>query len=201
VYVEETSLRAIPHESSRKPAPGELRLVQDFANTRDVDDGLVWTELLPDAPALESWLRHHGLLEGGGEIGEPELRQAIAVREALRALLLANNSGPLDPAAVETVNNAAKSAELVVRFAPDGAAELAPVRPGLDGALGRLLAIAFRAMADGTWERLKSCPEERCGWAFYDHSRNRSSTWCTMKVCGNRAKARAYRERHRTGRA
>ena len=193
----QASPRPIPDNTGRKPAPGDLWLVQDFVNTLDVDDGLVQTELLPDAAALESWLRDHGLLEAGGDIGEPELRQAIAVREALRALLLANNGGPLDPAAVEIVNAAAKSAEVVVRFEADGAADLAPVRPGLDGALGRLLAIAFRSMADGTWERLKSCPEERCGWVFYDHSRNRSSTWCTMKVCGNRAKARAYRERHR----
>ncbi|MGH2778535.1 MAG: CGNR zinc finger domain-containing protein, partial [Actinomycetota bacterium] len=32
--------------------------------------------------------------------------------------------------------------------------------------------------------------------AFYDHSKNRSGKWCTMRVCGNRAKTRAYRERH-----
>ncbi|HEV2869799.1 MAG TPA: CGNR zinc finger domain-containing protein, partial [Actinomycetota bacterium] len=31
---------------------------------------------------------------------------------------------------------------------------------------------------------------------FYDHSTNRSGTWCTMSVCGNRRKARAYRRRH-----
>jgi hypothetical protein len=32
-------------------------------------------------------------------------------------------------------------------------------------------------------------------WAFYDHARNRSRTWCSMDACGNRAKARAYRAR------
>jgi predicted RNA-binding Zn ribbon-like protein len=63
------------------------------------------------------------------------------------------------------------------------------------GALGRLLAIVSGAIADGSWERLKACREHSCEWAFYDHTKNRSGAWCTMDVCGNRAKARAYRER------
>jgi predicted RNA-binding Zn ribbon-like protein len=53
-------------------------------------------------------------------------------------------------------------------------------------------------MANGTWERLKACAlHDTCEWAFYDWSKNRSGTWCDMKVCGNRSKARAYRERKR----
>jgi predicted RNA-binding Zn ribbon-like protein len=127
------------------------------------------------------------------------VRQAQAVREALRKLLLANNGDPLDPAAVETLNAAAKGAELQVRMAPDGRAELTPVRTGIDAAIGRLLAIVHTAMADGTWSRLKACAlHDSCEWAFYDWSKNRSGTWCDMKVCGNRAKARAFRERHKT---
>ena len=58
-----------------------------------------------------------------------------------------------------------------------------------------IVAIVYEAMVDGTWERLKACPADDCHWAFYDHSKNRSGTWCTMDVCGNRAKVRAYRER------
>ena len=52
-------------------------------------------------------------------------------------------------------------------------------------------------MGDRSWPRLKACPAEDCHWAFYDHSRNRSGTWCEMGECGNRAKARRFRERHR----
>jgi predicted RNA-binding Zn ribbon-like protein len=78
----------------------------------------------------------------------------------------------------------------------DGAAELVATGGGLDAAIGRLVAIAYRAQLEGTWQRLKACPEATCTWAFYDRSRNRSSTWCSMAVCGNRAKARKFRERH-----
>ena len=52
------------------------------------------------------------------------------------------------------------------------------------------------AQADGAWERLKACRQETCGWLFYDASRNRSSNWCSMQVCGGREKSRAYRRRH-----
>jgi predicted RNA-binding Zn ribbon-like protein len=50
-------------------------------------------------------------------------------------------------------------------------------------------------MGDGTWRRLKACSAETCQWAFYDGSRNRSGVWCTMQTCGNRAKARSFRQR------
>jgi predicted RNA-binding Zn ribbon-like protein len=53
-------------------------------------------------------------------------------------------------------------------------------------------------MAGETWDRLKACRLDDCQWVFYDHSKNRSRTWCSMRVCGNRAKARAYRERRRS---
>jgi predicted RNA-binding Zn ribbon-like protein len=52
-------------------------------------------------------------------------------------------------------------------------------------------------MLDGTWRRLKVCPGDHCGWAFYDHSRNQTGRWCSMSVCGGRAKARAHYHRHR----
>jgi predicted RNA-binding Zn ribbon-like protein len=58
-----------------------------------------------------------------------------------------------------------------------------------------LLAIVHEAIGKGHWERLKACREHTCEWAFYDHTKNRSGAWCNMQVCGNRAKARAYRER------
>jgi predicted RNA-binding Zn ribbon-like protein len=51
-------------------------------------------------------------------------------------------------------------------------------------------------MTLGTFERLKICRNDECQWAFYDHSRNRSGVWCTMAVCGNRMKGRAFRTRH-----
>ena len=183
------------HENpgDRKLAPGDLALVQLFVNTLDIEDRV---EKLTGPDSLRAWLAEHELIGEREPVGDADFAAAIALREALRKLLLANNGAALDPAAVETLNNAARGAELTVRFDTAGAAALSPVRPGLQGATGRLLAIVFRSMADGTWERFKACPHgDGCEWAFYDYSKNRSSTWCAMQPCGNRAKARAYRVR------
>jgi predicted RNA-binding Zn ribbon-like protein len=60
------------------------------------------------------------------------------------------------------------------------------------GPVERVLALLA---AEGVWERLKVCGADDCRWAFYDTSRNRSRTWCSMADCGNRAKVRAYRAR------
>ena len=182
-----------PTTGSREPAPGDLAILQRFVNTLDLEDG---TEELESAAALRRWLAGQGLIAPNAKLGEADRRRAIEVREAFRALLHANNGAPVDRAAVATVDAAARAAPLAVRWDAGGQAELAPARGGLDGAIAKLVAIAYAAKVDGTWERLKACPEATCKWAFYDRSRNRSSTWCSMAVCGNRAKARAFRERH-----
>jgi predicted RNA-binding Zn ribbon-like protein len=184
-----------PAEDHPKAAPGELNHIRRFVNTLDLEDK---SDQIADPAALRDWLAERGLIDERAELTEADVRQAHLVREALRKLLLANNGDPLDPAAVEALNSAAKSAELQLRVAPDGSAQLTPVRSGIDAAIGRLLAIVHTAMADGTWSRLKACAlHDTCEWAFYDWSKNRSGTWCDMKVCGNRSKARAYRERKR----
>jgi predicted RNA-binding Zn ribbon-like protein len=174
----------------RPPAPGRLRLVQAFVNTVDSEHG---PDLFDDASGLAAWLEHHML---PADVREADLAPAREVREALRALLLANNGEPHDPAARAVLERAARRARLEATFPPDGAA-LVPRASGVDAAVGRVLAAAFAAMVDGTWARLKACPRDVCGWAFYDRSTNASSTWCSMQVCGGRVKAGAYYRRRR----
>ena len=180
----------------REPAPGALQLVQAFENTLDLESG---HDELTDPQALRDWLAGHGLLDPGDTLAPADLERARAAREAIRALLLANHGAPADPEAAATLNRVAADARLRVSFAPDGRAELVPDAAGIDAALGRLLAIIATAMTEGTWQRLKVCQDDVCQWAFYDHSKNRSGAWCTMAVCGNRAKARSYRERRTAG--
>ena len=100
-----------------------------------------------------------------------------------------------NPDAIETLDTAAREAGLAVRFEAPGQCRFEPAQRGVRGALGRLLAIVATAMASGTWDRLKACRAEGCQWAFYDSAKNRSRTWCSMAVCGNRTKVRSYRQR------
>jgi predicted RNA-binding Zn ribbon-like protein len=73
----------------------------------------------------------------------------------------------------------------------------AALRLDFDAAMASIATIVAVAQIDGSWHRLKACPGVHCGWAFYDHSRNQSGSWCSMSVCGSRAKAREYRRRNR----
>ena len=65
-------------------------------------------------------------------------------------------------------------------------------------AVGLIAAAAAKVAIERRLDRVKICPADNCRWAFYDTSRNRSRQWCSMEVCGNRAKARAHRERRAT---
>ena len=178
--------------SSRQAAPGELEVVRQFLNTRDVEEG---TDEISTPEALRTWLAAHDLDTRGTRATRKDVRSAELMRESLRAMTLANNGERLDARAIKDLNALAEEMHLVVRFDGRGASELEPAGRGLDAALGALLAVVFRAMESGTWQRLKACREDTCQWAFYDRSKNRSGTWCSMAVCGNRAKARAYRSR------
>lgn len=167
-------------------------MVQAFVNTVAAEGDLCW-EAFADAGSLRSWLVGRGLLGEGDPVGEADAGRAREVREALRRLLAANNGGGVDPETVQTLNGAAVRAGLTVRFGSDGGTTLEAGAGGADGAIGRVLVAAHAGMEDGTWSRLKAC--DRCAWAFYDRSRNRSGRWCSMSVCGNRTKTRAYRRR------
>ena len=182
-----------PDPGSRPPAPEPLRTVQAFVNTRDIEN--VRDELETTA-GLQAALARIGLLEAE----TPALRErdrlaAVRMREALRSLLLGNNGGTVEPEALAELEHVAERARFTVSF-EDGQARLVATARGIDGALGRLVAIVQGAMLDGSFGRLKACRRDVCHWAYYDRSRNGSSTWCATSVCGNRVNTRSYRRRH-----
>ena len=176
---------------STEAAPGQLERVREFVNTLDLDAG---SDELGSPDALASWLEQRDLLVAD-VVGERELKRAVELRETLRRLLLANNGGAVDPRSIRSLDRAAADSTLSVRFDVDAGPALSVAGSGAGAVIGPLIAIVYEAMVAGTWSRLKACPADACHWAFYDHSKNRSGTWCTMRVCGNRAKVRAYRER------
>jgi predicted RNA-binding Zn ribbon-like protein len=66
-----------------------------------------------------------------------------------------------------------------------------------DDPLERIECAVIRSIADFLLSQqtgwLKECGV--CGWLFYDTSRNHSRRWCTMRICGNRAKAHRHYQR------
>ena len=179
----------------RRPAPGELALVQAFANTFwDLERGR--PERLPTPAALARWLLERELLEPGVRLTEADRRQALDVREGIRALLSANGGRDPDPDALRRMHQALPGG-LLVRLHADRLPELVAPRRDLDGALALIAAAVAVAQFERRFARLKACPGPECGWAFYDHSRNQTGAWCSMSVCGARVKAREYRVRRR----
>jgi predicted RNA-binding Zn ribbon-like protein len=169
-------------------------LIRDFVNTLHKDPAGD-EESLADPAALSGWLGERGL--GAAKAAAADLARAIELREAIRQLLLANNGEKADVQAASSVlNDAARRAKLELRF-ESGAPALVPAAAGVAGALGAIVAAIDRAVADGSWPRIKACRAHDCEWAFIDTAKNGSRAWCSMRSCGNREKARAFRERQR----
>jgi predicted RNA-binding Zn ribbon-like protein len=182
--------------SDREKATGALGLVQAFVNTIDLEPE---AEEFTDPNTLSAWLVARGLMREGQAGDASDLRHAIALREAIRGVIGANSGAAVYPVDIATLNEAAAASRLRARFGSDGKARLEPEAEGIDGALGRIVAAVFSARGEDEWTRLKLCGSRSCRWVFYDQSRNQSSRWCKMASCGNRQKARRFRERSKAG--
>src|SRR6266567_6540656 len=174
----------------RRPAPEPLRLVQALVNSYDA---LTDRETLATPEHLVRWMRRHGLDPGTRPIRRSDVARVHRFRESLRAVLAGHDGSAPRPGSIASLNEIAERACLRVAISDDGVPTLLVRDGGVDGAVAAVLRAAVMGGSEARWGRLKACPE--CGWVFYDHSRNRSGSWCTMAICGSRAKMRAYRRR------
>jgi predicted RNA-binding Zn ribbon-like protein len=179
----------------RPKAPGRLELLQRFINSYNHDFPREWDRIgTPDK--AQAWLRQKRLVAPGDGVSEAEVPRLQELREAIRALVIANHGGDADAGATNVIRKASRTARLSVAIDDAGRTSLEPTRRGVDGAVATLLGILHEAQLTGHWERMKGC--RRCGYAFYDRSKNRSAAWCAMSICGNRTKNRAYYRRRTT---
>lgn len=152
-------------------------LLKELLNTVDVEKG---TDQLSDPASAAAWLAGQGR---PGEVDPADLDLARGVRAALRGQL-GDPPAPMPDVPMRVV------------LADEGP-QLAGGRTPLQRVVTEALAEAIALRATGEWTRLKTCALDSCRYVFYDESRNRSGRWCSMQVCGNRAKTAAYRARHR----
>jgi predicted RNA-binding Zn ribbon-like protein len=177
---------------------GDTELIRDFVNTKDLLDD---KEAFATPAELDPWLREAGLLRDKEGATAADLAQALELREALRQILLANTGVEIDTHEhFDVLDAVAHEARIELCF-EECAGELSPAAGGVPAALGRVVIAVHRAMGDGSWGRLKACRAFDCEWAFIDGARNQSRAWCSMRSCGNREKARQFRERQRVARA
>jgi predicted RNA-binding Zn ribbon-like protein len=163
--------------SERVPAPGGLVLVQGLVNTLDMEDGV-------DGLDTADGRARFGLTAD-------EVPAARELRESLRVTLLAHAGHPPHGEVTPLGVLLARAPLLVTIDTDDGSARLTPA----DGEplLSRVAAAIADSLTTGTWTRLKACEAPTCHWAYYDRSPAGRGRWCSMQVCGARAKMRRYR--------
>lgn len=183
------------------------RLCLDFANTSSGRGTVELQDHLREYRDLLAWCRHAGVIGDAARDTLEEraakapaaaadaLRRAVVWREALYRTLLALDGGtPPDAGDMGVINREFQRAggHAVLRPA-DGACTVGwgEAEAGLDRVLWPIVWSAFELLQSrGDITRVRRCEAANCGWLFYDASKNRTRRWCTMKDCGNRAKAR-----------
>jgi predicted RNA-binding Zn ribbon-like protein len=179
----------------RPKAPGRLELLQRFINTHNHDFPDDWDRLGTPEKAAK-WLRQKGLVSQRDRVSEADAARLRQLREAIRALAVANQGGRPAGDAAQVIRANSAVAQIHVALDDSGRSALEPTARGVNGAVATLLGILHEAQVAGLWSRLKGC--RNCEYAFFDRSKNRSAAWCDMSICGNRTKNRLYYRRRRS---
>jgi predicted RNA-binding Zn ribbon-like protein len=182
----------------RSDAPGDLETVRRLLNTWEIanethapvdllaetaGDPAAWRQLFGDFPRPR----------------RAQLRRLRDVRDAIRTML--SGGSP------DEFNRLIRVASVLAEIGDDGE-RLVLLPVGQNESLDhRCLVAVVRAVADGSWQRLRACRD--CRWVFFDHTRSHTRAWCGMyargtakaRACGSIAKVRAYRARQRDQRA
>jgi len=194
----------------RVSSPGRARASLDFADHITRDD-------MPDYASLLRWSAFASLIESSEthRLRDCAQRSAPAARRVLRrALRLREAIYRIGTALVEDrtprtadlgildreVREARRRQRLVARRRRLGTNWILDP-PRLDRMLWPVALDAAMLFGSDNVDQLKQCGGTACGWLFLDTTRNHSRQWCRMADCGNLAKVRRFRERHRRRRA
>ncbi|MGP4027463.1 CGNR zinc finger domain-containing protein [Actinomadura sp. 3N407] len=179
--------------------PPSIRPIIAFLNTVDVEEG---TDVFNEgSAALADWLVEQGLCPSLPAVTASDLQAAIDLRRGLRGLALANTGEQPDLDDVRAAQVVLASLPFTIRLPADAnSTRTGPVLAtdsggSVSGALGQIAAAYLAASVRGEWSRVRRCPAHDCAWVFWDASKNASRRWCSMRVCGNRTKVRAFAER------
>lgn len=177
----------------------------ELCNTRAAWGEPVPKEYLVSYDHLLVWAREVGFVDADlsetlrrdAQAAPAQAARVLAQVRAFRQLLYDYLTGNEDPrvwdAVVSRVESAAKALTLV--RSTEGTQWAIDPAVGLRYPLLAIAAAAGDLITSGDVRDVSVCPGRGCGWLFTNPTGRRR--WCSMAICGNRAKARRHAERHR----
>jgi len=188
-------------------------LAWDFTNTTSARGSSARQEHLRGFDTLMQWVEHarvmppadcayaHATLAGHPRRAQRIFERAIEMRELIWTIGIALAEQRPVAGKLLAFLSAAHAANL-------GHAEIKmrfgsyiwvwdPRRDIAAAILGPITLSALTLLMEKDLLRTKRCAGQECGWLFFDTTKNNRRRWCEMRVCGNRAKVRAARQRQR----
>lgn len=186
-------------ESRAQFLAGDLAL--DFLNTRIKIEGEIVDILQTDEDVL-SWLAQAGasLPEVAPNLVPSSLIGAARIlRENIRSLVEKRRARMRgDPCLLNRFLDDAKSwPRLVWENASLPTVERRRQQNTAEGILAPIAEAAAVLLATADFQLVKRCEDPACSLWFYDQTKSHRRRWCSVFLCGNRHKVRAYRKRRR----
>lgn len=187
------------------------RLCLDFVNTEIVIRGQR-VDLLSDFAQWMAWHAEAGAPKEAevkslarrwrtGAQGTLPLRRAIAFRSRLRQMAHCMAAQrPVPKTALTAINDLLRRGAAYEQLARAGRGFVRQMRRDLEDPLDLLVPVAedaARLLCEGNPARIRKCGNPACVLFFYDTSKSHTRQWCSMKLCGNRAKVAAHYRRRR----
>ncbi|MFJ2682396.1 CGNR zinc finger domain-containing protein [Pseudomonas sp. NPDC087342] len=171
-----------------------------------IDDGAGWLDWLKQSGWVEDAVLER--LQAQAMPGELEnvAAQARSLREWFRGFVLKYKGKPLDASVLtelDALNRLLERDEKYTQITlqtgdtPTLAAQLQRRWRSPDSLLLPLGDVLAQFVSTEDFSNVKCCEGHACTLMFVDHTRGRKRRWCSMAVCGNRAKAAAHRERQK----
>jgi predicted RNA-binding Zn ribbon-like protein len=186
----------------------------DFANTLAAPDGAA-LEWLSDGDALLDWLQAAALIDAAeAAVAKERLSrdglnqvagEARAMRAKFRHMLSAFSSGeiPIARADLSFLTEALTADDSYPALEAKLGGGVTLIRRRRWTAPHVALAIIAEAIADLVANEdcslVRTCAGEGCTMLFLDRTKTHNRRWCSMAICGNRAKVAAHRARAKAG--
>ena len=172
-------------------APGPARLIEQFANTVNLEYD---TDAIATPAQLSAWLVEHALLEPAQPLDARVHEWFLRLRAGIREELGVHVGVDPTPAVLEAAAAVTRQVPILAYVAGPVLAPATWLEPP-EAALAQLTIAWVQLRTTGEAARLKRCAEHACELVFWDESKNRSRRWCSMRVCGSRVKSRRYAAR------